>query len=159
MRLLLRLAVVGLLALAPPAAGAEEFTSYAIARADGSLHIAGRVVRLFGIYIPSTGVTCRTVFSPAECGTRAELALEFKTANQFVTCRTLGALQDGTVSAQCWADDGEDLAAYLIGRGWALARPEAPFEYAALERIAERRGIGLWAPRLERRRLHRWPEW
>ena len=144
-----------LIALAPLPAAAEEFTSYAIPRPDGSMHIAGRVVRLFGIYIPTTGVNCRTMFSPAECGTRAELALEFKTANHFVTCRTLGALRDGSVSAQCWSDEGEDLAAYLILRGWALARPEAPYEYAALERIAERRGIGVWEPRLERRRLHR----
>ena len=122
---------------------AAEFTSYAIVREDASMVIQGRVVRLYGVYIPDTGRTCRTFFSPPECGTRAALALEFKTGTHFVTCREVAALSDGSVSAVCWADE-EDLAAYLIRQGWALAGPDAPFEYVALERIAERRGLGVW---------------
>ena len=152
-----RLAALALLAAVVfcvgPAA-AEDFTSYAIVREDGSMLIQGRVVRLYGIYIPQTGVTCRSIFSPAECGTRAALALEFKTGNQFVTCREVLALADGSVSAVCWVE-GEDLAAYLIRQGWALARPEAPFEYAALERIAESRGLGVWGFQVDRFRFHR----
>ena len=61
-----RLAVLALLAAVVfcvgPAAAAEDFTSYAIVREDGSMLIQGRVVRLYGIYIPQTGVTCRGIF-------------------------------------------------------------------------------------------------
>jgi endonuclease YncB( thermonuclease family) len=146
------------LGLAPQPARAAEFTSYAIVREDGSLLIDGRVVRLYGIYIPDTGVTCRTFISPAECGTRAALALEFKTGTHFVTCQEVALLSDGSVSAVCWADE-EDLAAYLIRQGWALARPGAPFEYAALERIAERQGVGVWGFQVDRFKFRRHRQW
>ena len=156
----LALALLAALALGPAPAAAEEFTSYAIVREDGSMAIAGRVVQLYGIYIPDTGVTCRTFTSPAQCGSRAALALEFKTGSQFVTCREVAGLADGSVSAVCWTwSDEEDLAAYLIRQGWALARPEAPFEYAALERIAERQGIGVWGFPVDRFKLRRHRHW
>ena len=41
-------------------------------------------------------------------------------------------------------DEGEDLAAYLLERGWAVALPNAPFEYHALERIARHNARGVW---------------
>ena len=154
------LALLAALALGPAPAAAEEFTSYAIVREDGSMIIDGRVVRLFGVYIPDTGVTCRTFTSPAQCGSRAALALEFRTGSQFVTCREVDALADGSVSAVCWTwEDEEDLAAYLIRQGWALARPEAPFEYAALERIAERRGLGVWGFQADEFRFRKRRHW
>ena len=152
------IALIVALGLAPRPTAAAEFTSYALVREDGSMLIDGRVVRLYGIYIPDTGVTCRTFISPAECGTRAALALEFKTGTHFVTCREVATLSDGSVSAVCWADE-EDLAAYLIRQGWALARPEAPFEYTALERIAERQGIGVWGFQVDRFKFRRHRQW
>ena len=154
------LVLIAALALATAEAAAEEFTSYAIVREDGSLIIQNRVVRLYGIYIPDTGFTCRSITSPVECGSRAAIALEFKTGNHFVTCQEVAALTDGSVSAVCWIeDDGEDLAAYLIRQGWALARPEAPFEYTALERIAERRGLGVWGFQADRFRFPKERRW
>ena len=154
------LAPVAALALGIATASAEEFTSYALARNDGTLLIQSRVVRLYGIYIPDTGFTCRSISSPAECGSRAALALEFKTGNQFVTCREVAMLSDGSVSAVCWIEgEGEDLAAYLIRQGWALARPGAPFEYTALERIAEKRGLGVWGFQVDRFRFPRRRDW
>lgn len=137
---------------------AAEFTSYAIVREDASMVIQGRVVRLYGIYIPDTGRTCRTFLSPPDCGGRAALALEFKTGTHFVTCQEVAALSDGSVSAVCWADE-EDLAAYLIRQGWALAGPDAPFEYVALERIAERRGLGVWGFPVGEFRFRRHRHW
>ena len=148
------LAPLAALALGIGAAAAADFTSYALIRNDGSLIIQSRVVRLYGIYIPDTGNTCRSITSPVECGSRAALALEFKTGNQFVTCREVAAFTDGSVSAVCWVE-GEDLAAYLIRQGWALARPGAPFEYTALERIAERRGLGVWGFQVDSFRFRR----
>ena len=76
------------------------------------------------------------------CSSRAAIALEFKISG-FVRCTPQERFDDGSISAVCRAN-GDDLAAYLLQRGWALALPEAPFEYVALERIAQSRQLGVW---------------
>ena len=67
----------------------------------------------------------------------------------FVTCQEMGTYDDGSISAVCWtrrsgASGSVDLGAYLIREGLALAGPDAPFEYQALERIAQTNGLGVW---------------
>ncbi len=65
-------------------------------------------------------------------------------------CEVVGANPDGSVEAVCVVDGDSilapdvDLGAWMIERGWAVATPEAPFEYAVLEKIARSRGVGLW---------------
>jgi endonuclease YncB( thermonuclease family) len=129
-------------------ASADEFRSYANVQDDGTLLVQGKLVRLYGIYIPQQGQFCEQQLRPTRCGTRAAVALEFKIQG-FVTCREMGFYDDGSVSAICWTrrgsfDEGEDLGAYLVTQGLALAGPDAPFEYRALERIAEANGVGVW---------------
>ena len=120
-----------------------DLSSYAIPLADGSLRIQGETVRLYGIYVPPTETTCQFAFDPAECGSRAQIALDFKTANEFVACREVAMNADGTITAVCWVD-GEDLAGWLLSQGWAFALPGAPFAYQAAEAVARSRGFGLW---------------
>lgn len=140
-------ASVGLLLLgARPAAA--DFRSYAIVQNDATLLIQNKLVRLYGIYVPEAGQFCQTNPRPAYCGNRAASALNFKIQG-FVTCREMGAYDDGSISAICWAgrssfDDGTDLGAYLIRNGLAVAGPDAPFEYRTLERIAEANNLGVW---------------
>jgi endonuclease YncB( thermonuclease family) len=83
----------------------------------------------------------------------------------FVTCQEMGTYDDGSLSAVCWSQrsnfsEGIDLGAYLIRQGLALAGPDAPFEYRALERIAQTNGLGIWgfhveglSPRLRRHEM------
>ena len=57
--------------------------------------------------------------------------------------------RDGSIAAFCTVnhsrfDDGDDLGAYLIGEGLALALPNAPFAYHAQEEIARANGRGVW---------------
>jgi endonuclease YncB( thermonuclease family) len=137
---------VGLLVTA--AATAWEISSYALVNEDATLRIAGKSVRLYGIHIPGTERTCRTSVRPPVCGSRAALALEFK-IDGFVRCELGERLPDGTLPGRCRVgvsafDEGEDLSAYLLERGWAVALPDAPIEYQALEKIARSRGIGVW---------------
>lgn len=129
-------------------AQAGDIVGYAIVRDDASLRIQGRTVRLFGIYIPSTDRSCLFSFRPTRCAPRAALALEVK-IRSFVRCQEMGVNSDGSLSAICWVNyssfrEGEDLAAYLLSQGWAVALPDAPFEYHALEKIARHRSIGIW---------------
>jgi len=36
------------------------------------------------------------------------------------------------------------MSAWMLKRGWAVALPDAPFEYSAVEKIARSKGIGIW---------------
>ncbi len=129
-------------------AAAYEISSSARVNEDGSLSIKNKTVHLYGIHIPETDRTCDRHRRPPVCGSRAVVALEFK-IDGFVSCELLERRQDRSYLGECRVgsshfDEGEDLAAYLLERGWALALPEAPFEYHALERIARSRQLGLW---------------
>jgi endonuclease YncB( thermonuclease family) len=126
----------------------NEIVGAAIVQSDGSLLVRNRVIHLYGIYMPPTNRECRTWISPVQCGSRGALALDFR-INGFVDCFPKYENADGSISATCYVDrthfsQGEDLAAYLIQEGWALATPDAPFEYQALERIAQSQGRGVW---------------
>ena len=152
--------------LGPGSVYARELVGPAIVRSDGSLLIHERVVRLDGIYIPPTNRQCRSWIRPVRCDSRAVLALDFK-VNGFIHCFQQSENQDGSINAVCYVDrtnfdPGEDLAAYLLERGWALALPSAPFEYQALEKIALAQGVGVWGypvdsitRRFPRRDFHR----
>lgn len=131
-----------------PATAVADFRSYAVVQEDASLLIQNKLVRLYGIYIPQKGQFCNVNPRPPFCGTRAAAALDFKIQG-FITCREMGTYSDGSISAVCWTgrssfNEGEDLSAYLITQGLALAGPDAPFEYRALERIAQNNNIGVW---------------
>ena len=100
-----------------------------------------------------TGFTSRTrdanaAPTSARCVARAALALDFKIQG-FVRCFVQEKNRDRSVNAVCYLgrstfSDGLDLATYLIEHGWALALPDAPFEYQAAERIARHNNRGVW---------------
>ncbi|MFA7095874.1 MAG: thermonuclease family protein [Gammaproteobacteria bacterium] len=124
-------------------AQASEIVSYAFLNDDGSLRVRGHTIRLYGIYIPPTDDTCRTFERPVKCGPRAVLALDFKIGADFVHCKPVARNADGSIEAIC--RDGEDnLNEWMLMNGWAVARPEAPFEYKAMEEIARERHLGIW---------------
>jgi len=116
----------------------------AIVQNDGTLRISGKTIHLYGIYIPTLDYTCRTFIRPAKCSPRAVLQLDFK-INGFVYCKRVHRNADGSETAICRTSrDREDLAAYLLYRGWAVARPGAPIEYVTLERFAQANHRGFW---------------
>jgi endonuclease YncB( thermonuclease family) len=140
--------VLGLVPVVAPGAIAADLESYAVVREDGSLIVRRRVIYLFGIFIPDDKQFCDGTIRPATCGTRAAVALDQK-IQKFVRCRPIQRFEDGTLSAQCWTNytkfsDGEDLAGWLLRQGLAVATPDAPYEYHALERIAMANGRGVW---------------
>ena len=141
MRLGLFVLLLGL-GLAPAMPAAADIAGYAIVQDDASLKLRHHRIRLAGIYLPPTGRDCRTNVRPARCASRASLALAFKARGRIV-CEGETRNTDGTVTATCRTRE-VDLAAYLIEMGWAVALPDAPFEYKTLERIARDRGLGIW---------------
>ena len=144
----MRAIILLLLAVATSQAQSYEISSYARVNDDASLRIKNKTVHLYGIHIPDTNRTCDQHRRPVICGSRAYVALEFK-IDGFVRCDLKERREDGIYWRQCRVnatrfDEGEDLAAYLLEKGWALALPDAPFEYQALERIARQREFGVW---------------
>lgn len=143
----IRIAALAALCLAA-APAAADIESYAIVQDDASLLIRGKTIRLFGVHVPSDATQCRTSIRPVRCAPRAALALDFKIQG-FVKCAEMRENRDGSIDAFCSVnhsrfDDGEDLGAYLIGQGFALAMPNAPFAYHAQEKIARANGRGVW---------------
>lgn len=136
------------MALVATGALAREISSWAIVNEDATLRIDGKTIHLFGIHIPDSGRTCAQNRRPPVCGSRASIALDFKVQG-FVRCDIRDRRPDRSLIGWCRVgagrfDDGEDLSAYLLERGWAVALPGAPIEYQALEKIARNRGVGVW---------------
>ncbi len=127
---------------------AEILHSYAIINDDATMLVRGKLVRLYGIFVPEDDRLCSRVMRPATCGTRAAVALDLK-VRQFVRCEVVAEYDDRSLGAYCAVgagrfSDGEDLGAFLIRQGLAMAGPDAPFAYQALERIAAANGRGVW---------------
>ncbi len=126
-----------------------DLVSYAIVQQDGTLKVRGKTIRLYGILVPENERQCLTNVRPARCfQNRAAKALALKIQG-FVRCREVAFSRDGSIDAFCAVDaspfdKGVDLGAYLIREGLAVALPDAPFEYHALERIARVNGRGVW---------------
>ena len=137
-----------------PLAFSETLASYAFVNEDGTLRIKRKNIHLYGIHIPATSKNCRTSQQPPICGDRAALALEFK-IKSFIRCEIINKNSDGSLTGRCFAnyssfEEGEDLSAYLLERGWAVALPDAPIEYHTLEKIARSRGMGVWGIAIDR---------
>ena len=144
--------VLALLSTVPLAA--RELSSSARVNDDGSLRISGKTVHLYGIHIPQTDATCSRNRMPPFCGSRAAIALDFKISG-FVRCDIRGERSDGSLVGWCRVkassfSEGEDLSAYLLEYGWAVALPDAPIEYQALEKIARTRQVGMWGIPVDR---------
>jgi endonuclease YncB( thermonuclease family) len=135
------------MAVAVSAAGARSMSSYVTVNDDASLNLSGHTIVLAGIYIPKTDESCIDE-AGADCRTRAAAALRFKIQG-FVHCEALRSLGRGVLTGACYSDrsafdPGIDLAAYLVETGWAMATPDAPFEYHVLQRLAEVQLKGIW---------------
>ena len=146
--------VCALWAVVVPVPVGADIESYAIVRDDASLEIRGRTIHLYGIHIPRGDRACRISIRPVRCAPEAALALEFR-IQSFVRCEVVSRNRDRSLNARCFVkgagsvlEPDEDLSAFLLERGLALALPGTPFEYQALERIARAQGRGLWSEAL-----------
>lgn len=125
-----------------------EISGFAFVQEDGALKLSGTLIYLFGIYVPPTEQSCYTFVRPPPCGPRASLALDFKTSGQLIHCAPIATNPDGSLCARC-SSEGEDLGAWMLQRGWAVALQNAPAEYLTLERIAHAKNIGIWGRPLD----------
>ena len=138
---------LGLTAGAPQAAAIAGRASVM----DGdTLEMHGRRLRLHGIDAPESAQSCYLPDGKAwRCGHTAALRLQDFIGHQTVTCERKGQDRYRRSVAVCFAG-GEDLGAWLVERGWALAYARYSTAYVEQQRRAEAVRAGIWWSRFRK---------
>jgi endonuclease YncB( thermonuclease family) len=112
---------------------------------DGdTLEIQGTRIRLFGIDAPESAQTCLDQSGrPYRCGQRAAFALANKVGARVVSCQPTGKDRYDRVVARC-SVAGEDLQAWIVLNGHALAFRRYSKSYRHYEAEAKARKAGMW---------------
>jgi len=131
----------------PPIINSEVKTYAIIGRAsviDGdTIEIHGTRIRLFGIDAPESDQPCTIQGKPFRCGQQAAFALSDEIGNRTVNCQPKDRDRYGRVVAVCLVD-GEDLNAWMVAKGWALAYRHYSNDYVTQEEQAAKSKIGIW---------------
>ena len=111
---------------------------------DGdTLEIHGQPVRLFSIDAPGARQTCEAGSQTYRCGQQAALALADRIGQQTVACEPRDTDRYGRIVAVCRAG-GEDVNAWLVSQGWALAYRHYSTAYVDEEDVARTARLGVW---------------
>ncbi len=111
---------------------------------DGdTIEIHGQHIRLFGIDAPESGQLCEVGAQQYRCGQQAALALSDHIGARTVHCTPRDRDGYGRTVAVC-AAGGEDLNAWMVREGWALAYRRYSTAYVPDEVLAQSNGLGIW---------------
>jgi endonuclease YncB( thermonuclease family) len=129
--------------LAQPAL-AETITGTAHAGDGDSFRVGARRIRLYGIDAPEFRQTCQVRFSNWSCGVDAAAALSKLIDDQPIMCESRDRDVYGRTVATCLVDR-QDVAARMVGQGFAVVLDNGQAEYAAYEARAKAKKAGIWA--------------
>ena len=111
---------------------------------DGdTVEISGERIRLHGIDAPESRQTCSVVGEEWRCGESATLALVDETTGQPLTCKGNKRDRYGRLIAVCYSGT-EDLNAWMVREGWAVAYRRYSKDYVDEEAEARAAGRGVW---------------
>ncbi len=111
---------------------------------DGdTLEIRGWRIRLHGIDAPESRQLCHLNGKPWQCGKDAANALADKIARRPVTCEDLDRNRYKRMVARCTVV-GEDLGAWMVANGLALAYRRYSLDYVEEEADARAARRGIW---------------
>lgn len=113
---------------------------------DGdTLEIHGQRIRLHGIDAPESAQPCvRADGTRWRCGQQASLALADRIGQAPVTCRRTDTDHYGRMIAVCLKGT-EDLNAWLVAEGWAVAYRRYSNDYVELEEQTRAAGRNIWS--------------
>ena len=113
---------------------------------DGDrIDIDGRRLRLAGIDAPEPRQTCADAQGKLyNCGRVSEMALAEKLVGKIVTCSEVVSGRTGGAIAICRLGE-EDLGAWMVREGLAVAERAGEVRYGAEEAAAKQAKRGLWA--------------
>jgi len=143
----------------PSTAEAEELIGRATVVDGDTLGIRDQKIRLHGIDAPESSQRCTHPNGKEwRCGQKAANALSDKIGHRNVRC--VGDKRDrwGRLIAVCFLGS-EDLNAWLVRRGWAVAYRRYSKDYVSQEDRARKAKAGVWSGTFEmpwdRRRAQR----
>jgi endonuclease YncB( thermonuclease family) len=112
---------------------------------DGdTLEVQGERIRLHGIDAPESRQLCRLDGKPWQCGEDATDALAEKIDRRPVACADLGRDRYERIIGRC-AVAGEDIGAWMVQQGMALAYRRYSPDYVDQEADAQAARRGIWA--------------
>ena len=111
---------------------------------DGdTLVLADERIRLHGVDAPEASQECRLDGSFWPCGLEATEALRKRIGGGSVECAEKDRDRYGRSVAVCYANE-EDMNAWMVAEGWALAYRQYSEDYVAEESQAQEEGKGIW---------------
>lgn len=112
---------------------------------DGdTIEIHGTRIRLSGVDAPESHQTCTdTQGQPWLCGQKAALALSDLIGEKTVRCIPASKDRYGRTLATCDLK-GQDLGAWLVSNGWAVAYRHYSEFYVPEEEAAKKDKLGIW---------------
>jgi len=128
---------------APVTASAEVVTGRASVIDGDTIAIHGQRIRLHGIDAPESGQSCTARGKRSRCGRNAAIALAGKIGYRTVLCEQKDIDRYKRIVAVCRAG-GEDLNAWMVAEGWAMAYRRYSPDYIWQEESAARSKIGIW---------------
>jgi len=112
---------------------------------DGdTIEIHGVRIRLAGVDAPESQQRCGRAGEEWPCGQRAALALADWLGSRTVSCNPTGKDRYQRTLAHCFSGT-EDVQAWLVLNGWALAYRQYSKDYVAAEEVAQAGRAGVWA--------------
>ena len=126
-----------------PAPAPEEVAGRAVVIDGDTLDVAGHRIRLYGLDAPESRQTCWAQGQRWACGEQATRALTDRIGGQTVQCAVRDRDRYGRSVAVCQLA-GQDLNAWLVAQGWALAYRQFSEAYVAEEEGAAAGGRGIW---------------
>lgn len=116
---------------------------------DGdTIRVGATVVRLADIDAPEMGQSCAGPKALERCGRIAAAFLAERIEGEVVTCEVAGLDAYGRSIATC-RHLGQDLSAWLVAEGYALAFVRYSTRLLPLQEEAEAKLAGLWQAELE----------
>ncbi len=146
----MRRTLLALLLLATPAHAAESLSGHATVVDGDTIEVAGTRLHLYGIDAPEAAQLCETAGGRTyPCGREATRRLQKRIGEGPVSCETRQPDAKGRLSALCRAG-GDDLSAWLVTQGYAMASRATSTAYVRQEARAWATRKGIWAGTFER---------
>lgn len=144
---MLRLLAAALLA-ATLADGPPALTGLAQVIDGDTIAIGATRIGLYGIAAPERDQLCSRDGRTWPCGMAAVSALRRKLQGQTIACEARGKDQARRTLAICFLE-AEDIGAWLVGEGWAVAFRRYSTDYVAEEDGARAARRGIWSGEFE----------
>lgn len=129
--------------VAPEVSGEQRIVGQASVIDGDTIEIHGTRIRMHGIDSPESGQLCVIKEKKDRCGQSAALALSDKIGNSTVSCDPRDKDRYGRVVAVCSANN-EDLNAWMVAQGWAMAYRKYSTDYVKQEERASAAKLGIW---------------